>query len=189
LYIRLSILLVDKGDVITLAIIWDQLIAEMILLAGIIYFSIYLEQLIHRNSEKKEQKEAKKNVVKFIENDLQQRWHFIEESLQYKDYKPFFTDMWDAVILAGKHALLSFELFQNLQRTYSWMKYYNSELEGNKKLDEKTLVELLEDVRRSIDRSFLKLEESKHSDQSESHETLQNILQTNSIKKYLAFWV
>jgi hypothetical protein len=69
------------------------------------------------------------------------------------------------------------------------MKYYNSELEGNKKLDEKTLVELLEDVRRSIDRSFLKLEESKHSDQSESHETLQNILQTNSIKKYLAFWV
>jgi L-rhamnose mutarotase len=77
LYIRLRILLVDKGDVITLAIIWDQLIAEMILLAGIIYFSIYLEQLIHRNSEKKEQKEAKKNVVKFIENDLQQRWHFI----------------------------------------------------------------------------------------------------------------
>ena len=31
------------------------------------------------------------------------------------------------------------------------MKYYNSELEGNKKLDKKTLVELLEDVRKSID--------------------------------------
>ena len=33
--------------------------------------------------------------------------HFIEESRQYKDYKPFFTDMWDAVILTGIHSLLS----------------------------------------------------------------------------------
>jgi hypothetical protein len=44
----------------------------------------------------------------FIKNDLEQRLHFIDESLQYKDYKPFFTDMWDAVVLAGKHALLPF---------------------------------------------------------------------------------
>jgi hypothetical protein len=189
LYVRLHILLVNKGDVIALAIIWDQLIAEMVLLAGIIYFSIYLEQLIYRKSEKKEQKETKTNIVKFIENDLQQRLHFIEESLQYKDYKPFFTDMWDAVILAGKHALLSFELFQSLQRTYSWMKYYNSELEGNKKLDEKILNELLEDVRKSIDRSLFKLKESKFGDKSENHETVQNTLQTNSFKKYLGFWL
>jgi len=186
LYVRLQILLLDKGDVTALVIIWDQLIAEMVLLAGIIYFSIYLEQLIYHKSEKKERKETKTNIVKFIENDLQQRLHFIEESLQYKDYKPFFTDMWDAVILAGKHALLSFELFQSLQRTYSWMKYYNSELEGNKKLDEKTLVELLEDVRKSIDRSLLKLKESKFGDRSE---TVQNTLQTNSFKKYLGFWL
>jgi hypothetical protein len=62
-----------------LAIIWDQLIAEMVLLAGIIYFSVYLEQLIYRKSEKKEQNETKTNIVKFIENDLQQRLHFIEE--------------------------------------------------------------------------------------------------------------
>jgi hypothetical protein len=180
LYVRFHILLVNR-DVIALAIIWDQLIAEMVLLAGIIYFSVYLEQLIYRKSEKKEQNETKTNIVKFIENDLQQRLHFIEESLQYKDYKPFFIDMWDAVILAGKYALLSFELFQSLQRTYSWMKYYNSELEGNKKLDEKILNELLEDVRKSIDRSLLKLKVNQ--------ETMRNTLQTNSFKKYLAFWL
>ena len=96
----------------------------------------------------------------FIKNDLEQRLHFIEESLQYKDYKPFFTDMWDAVVLAGKHALLPFELFQILQRTYSWMKYYNSELESsNRNLDEKIVNELLEDVRKSINKSLTKLSE------------------------------
>lgn len=84
--------------------------------------------------------------------------HFIDESLQYSDYKPFFTDMWDAVVLAGKHALLPFDIFQVLQRTYSWMKYYNSELEsGNKNLDEKVAKELLEDVRKSINKSLAKL--------------------------------
>lgn len=97
----------------------------------------------------------------FIKNDLEQRLHFIDESLQYKDYKPFFTDMWDAVVLAGKHALLPFELFQILQRTYSWMKYYNSELESsNRNLDEKVVIELLEDVRKSINKSITKLGEA-----------------------------
>src|SRR6188472_4827735 len=158
----------------------------MSFLAAIIYFSVYLEHWVYTRSQKQEEKRTRRNIMMFIKNDLEQRLHFIEESLQYKDYKPFFTDMWDAVVLAGKHALLPFELFQSLQRTYSWMKYYNSELEGNKKLDEKTLVELLEDVRKSIDRSLLKLKESKFGDRSE---TVQNTLQTNSFKKYLGFWL
>jgi hypothetical protein len=69
--------------------------------------------------------------------------------------------MWDAVVLAGKHALFPFELFQSLQRTYSWMKYYNSELESsNRNLDEKVVKELLEDVRKSIDKSLRKLREA-----------------------------
>jgi hypothetical protein len=57
--------------------------------------------------------------------------------------------MWDAVILTGKQALLPFELFQNLQRTYSWM-YYNSEIESRRgmALDEKVLIDLLEDVKK-----------------------------------------
>ena len=68
--------------------------------------------------------------------------------------------MWDAVVLAGKHSLLPFDLFQSLQRIYSWMKYYNSELESrNKNLDEKVVKELLEDVRKSISKSLSKLEE------------------------------
>ena len=58
--------------------------------------------------------------------------------------------MWDAVILTGKQALLPFELFQNLQRTYSWMKDDNSEIESRRgmTLDEKVLKDLLEDVQK-----------------------------------------
>jgi hypothetical protein len=69
--------------------------------------------------------------------------------------------MWDAIILAGKHALLTFQLFQSLQRSYSWMKYYNSELESIRRnhFDEKELKELLNDVRQSIEKSIQKLEE------------------------------
>ena len=75
---------------------------------------------------------------------------FIKETYQYNDYKTFFTDMWDAVILTGKQALLPFELFQNLQRTYSRIKYYNSEIERwrGMKLDEKVLKDLLENVQK-----------------------------------------
>ena len=132
----------------------------MSFLAAIIYFSVYLEHWVYTRSQKQEEKRTSKNIMMFIKNDLEQRLHFIEESLQYKDYKPFFTDMWDAVVLAGKHALLPFELFQILQRTYSWMKYYNNELESNNKnFDEKLVNELLEDVRKSINKSLTKLNE------------------------------
>jgi hypothetical protein len=48
-------------------------------------------------------------------NDLENKLRFIGESHQYKDYKPFFTDMWDVVILTGRHSLLSFEIFEDLQ--------------------------------------------------------------------------
>jgi len=81
----------------------------------------------HRRKERK----TKKSTIKFIINDLENKLHFIEESHQYKDYKPFFTDMWDAIILTGRHSLLSFEIFEDLQHTYSWMKYYNTELDVN----------------------------------------------------------
>jgi hypothetical protein len=69
--------------------------------------------------------------------------------------------MWDAVILTGKQTLLPFELFQNLQRTYSWMKYCNIEIESRRgmTLDEKVLKDLLEDVQKNINRSLLKLKQ------------------------------
>ncbi len=47
--------------------------------------------------------------------------------------KPFITDMWDAVIIAGKQSLLDFKLFRNIQCAYSWIKYYYSEFEWRKK--------------------------------------------------------
>jgi hypothetical protein len=139
----------------------DVIIVEMSILASIIYFSVYLEHWTYNRSQKKEDEKIKQNITRFIENDLQQRLNFINESLQYRDYKPFFTDMWDAVILAGKHSLLSFELFQSLQRSYSWIKYYNSELESIRRnhFDEKVLKELLDDVKKSIENSTKKIKE------------------------------
>jgi hypothetical protein len=72
--------------------------------------------------------------------------------------------MWDAVILSGKQSLLQFELFQSIQRTYSWMKYYNSELDSRKKddFDEKVLEDLLDDVKRSIEKSLSKINDFKN---------------------------
>lgn len=146
-----------------LAIEWDYLFVEMILLAGIIWFTVYLEHWSYKRSQREEDKKTKDSLFIFIRDDLEQRLHFIEESLQYRDYKPFFTDMWDAIILSGKHSLLSFELFKNIQRTYSWMKYYNSELDSrnDETLKEKTLLELLDDVKKSIHKTIQKLDEEK----------------------------
>ncbi len=129
---------------------WDYLTVEMILLAGIIWFTVYIEHWAYRMSQSKEDKKSIKNITRFINDDLEKRLGFIKESLQYKDYKPFFTDMWDAVILSGKQSLLPFELFQSIHRSYSWMKYYNSEIESNRKgnIDEKILKELLDDVKK-----------------------------------------
>src|SRR5215467_8130772 len=144
-----------------MTIVWD--LVENILLAGIIVGSIYLEQWGHRRSQIIEERKTKGRIIMYLTDDLQQRLNFIDETHKYNDFKPFFTDMGDAIILAGKHALLPFELFQSLQRTYSWMKYYNSELDSrsDKVLDEKVLRELLDDVRKSINRSLKKLNETK----------------------------
>ena len=140
---------------------WDSLVVEMLILAAIIWFAVYLEHWTYRRSEKQKERKERRNLLIFIDNDLKQRLRFIDESQQFKDYKPFFTDMWDAVVLAGKHSLLPFNVFQNLQRTYSWMKYYNNELDiTNKrgKIDEKVLEELLQDVRKQINGSLTLLE-------------------------------
>jgi len=64
--------------------------------------------------------------------------------------------MWDAIILTGRHSLLSFEIFEDLQHTYSWMKYYNTELDVNKS-DEDILKDLLNEVTKSIDQSLKNL--------------------------------
>ena len=130
------------------------------MLAAIIVGSIYFKRWIQEKARRRKETETKKKTIIFIINDLENKPRFIEESNQYKDYKPFFTDMWDAIILTGRHSLLSFETFEDLQHTYSWMKYYNTELECGKN-DEGVLKDLLTDVKKSICQSLKKLGETK----------------------------
>jgi GTP1/Obg family GTP-binding protein len=139
-----------------MAIAWDQVIIENTLLAVIIVASIYFERWLGDKAHRRKERKTKKSTIKFIINDLENKLRFIEESRQYKDYKPFFTDMWDAIILTGRHSLLSFEIFEDLQHTYSWMKYYNTELDVNKS-DEGVLKDLLNEVTKSIDQSLKNL--------------------------------
>lgn len=136
----------------------------MIILAGIIWFAVYIEHWVYERTEKHRDQKTKKNIILFLRNDLEHRLRFIDESFKYQDYKPFFTDMWDSIIISGKHALISFELFQSIQRTYSWLKYYNSELESNhrdKESKETILLELLEEIRKSITKSITELEKER----------------------------
>jgi hypothetical protein len=145
-----------------LAIEWDILIAEMAMLGAIIYGAIYVENWVEKRKLRRKEKEDARRTVKFVANDLKKKLRFIEDSVQYKDFKPFFTDMWDAVILGGKQTVLPFELFENLQHTYSWMKYYNNELEQREKSDgEQAVLETLNEVKGSINQSIRLLQESR----------------------------
>lgn len=141
-----------------MAIEWDSLVIEMALLAAIIYGAVYVEGWVEKRRIRVEEEKARQQVIQFVVNDLGGKLRFIEESRQYHDYKPFFTDMWDAVILGGKQTLLPFPLFENLQHTYSWMKYYNNELEQQRQQQQKNsdeqrerdVLEALGEVERSI---------------------------------------
>jgi len=146
-----------------LEIEWVQLIIEMSALAGIIFGAVYVEHWNYRRIQKNEETGTRNKILVLINNDLDRKLRFIDESIQYKDYKPFFTDIWDAVILSGKQTLLPFEMIENLQHTYSWLKYYNTELQQKTATNnENTLRDLLEEVKKSINNSlnFLKNEKS-----------------------------
>ncbi len=134
----------------------------MMLLAAIIYGAIYVEALVDKRKIRKEEDRNRQQIVHFVKNDLNNKLRFIEESVKYSDFKPFFTDMWDATILGGKQILLPFPLFQNLQHTYSWMKYYNNELEQKQNGDsnEKEVLQILSEVKKSIGDSIKMLEDS-----------------------------
>lgn len=144
-----------------LAIEWDTIVVEIALFAALIYGAVYLERWMEKRQTKQEDDKSRRQVVRFVGDDLHSRLNFIAESVQYRDYKPLFTDMWDSVILGGKQTLLPFELFENLQHTYSWMKYYNNELEQKgRAIDEKEALELLSEVKKSIEASLQMLKES-----------------------------
>jgi hypothetical protein len=146
-----------------LAIDWTQVIIEMSILSGIIFGAVYVEHWNYRRTQKNEEKGTRKKILVLINNDLERKLRFIHESIQYKDYKPFFTDIWDAVILSGKQTLLPIEMIENLQHTYSWLKYYNTELQQKTVTNnEDILRDLLEEVKNSIKNSldFLKVKNS-----------------------------
>jgi hypothetical protein len=142
-----------------MAIEWDSLIVEMAILAAIIYGAVWLELNVEKRKARKEEALARRQIVKFVTDDLNSKLRFIDESLQYSDFKPFFTDMWDAILLGGKQTLLPFEVFKSLQHTYSWMKYYNNELDQNG--GSKDAVDTLAEVKRSIGQSLESLAKSK----------------------------
>jgi len=145
-----------------LVIEWDVMVVEMSLLAAIIYGAIYVENWVEKRKLRQREKDDARRTIEFVANDLKKKLRFIEDTVQYKDFKPFFTDMWDAIILGGKQTLLPFEVFENLQHTYSWMKYYNNELEQHEKGDGgASLTETLNEVRGTIDQSLKMLNESK----------------------------
>jgi len=134
-----------------LEIEWTQIVIEMSILAGIIFGAVYVEHWNYRRMQKTEETGTRKKILVLINNDLDRKLRFIDESIQYKDYKPFFTDIWDAVILSGKQTLLPFEMIENLQHTYSWLKYYNTELQQKTSTNnEHILHDLLEEVKKSI---------------------------------------
>jgi len=134
-----------------LEIEWVQLIIEMSILAGIIFGAVYVEHWNYRRIQKTEETVARRKILVLINNDLDRKLRFIDESTQFKDYKPFFTDIWDAVILSGKQTLLPFEMIENLQHTYSWLKYYNTELQQKTSTNnEHILRDLLDEVKKSI---------------------------------------
>jgi hypothetical protein len=142
-----------------LAIEWDSLIIEMTILAAIIYGAIYVESLVEKRKARRDAKEGANRIIQFVKNDLNKKLQFIQDTVEYKDFKPFFTDMWDAIILGGKQTLLPFEVFENLQHTYSWMKYYNNELEQNGNKNEKVIIEVLGEVKSSVRQSLKHLQD------------------------------
>lgn len=134
---------------------WEKVLIETIILAGIIFGAVYVEHWNYRRLQRNEETTTRKKMIVLLTNNLVRKLRFIDESIQYKDYKPFFTDIWDAVVLSGKQTLLSFEIIENLQHTYSWMKYYNTELQQKSTTnDDKVLRDLLDEVRKSIDQSL-----------------------------------
>lgn len=134
---------------------WDNIIVESAILAIIIFGAVYVEHWNYIRMQKNNDKTARKKILQLIKEDLVRKLRFIDESIQYKDYKPFFTDVWDSVILSGKQTLLQFEIIKNLEHTYSWMKYYNTELQqkgtaGN----EQTLKDLLSEIKKTTKSSL-----------------------------------
>ncbi|MFM7796597.1 MAG: hypothetical protein ACKO7N_07520 [Candidatus Nitrosotenuis sp.] len=132
---------------------WIDIITESVILSVIIFGAVFVEHWIYRSVQKNEDNSARKKIILLIKEDLTRKMRFINESVKYKDYKPFFTNVWDSVIISGKQTLLPFEIIKNLEHTYSWMKYYNTELKQQGQQNEQTLIELLCEIKNTTESS------------------------------------
>ncbi len=132
----------------------DNIIIESVILAAIIFGAIYVEQWNQRRMQKNENDLTRKKISLLIKEDLIRKLRFVDDSISYKDYKPFFTDVWDSVILSGKQTLFQFEIIKNLEHTYSWMKYYNTELQQKGINNEQTIKEILEEIKKTTESSL-----------------------------------
>jgi hypothetical protein len=65
-----------------LAIEWNSLVVEMVLLAAIIYESIYVEEWVGKRKTRKEENRGRQQIIQFVKNDLKNKLRFIEESVQ-----------------------------------------------------------------------------------------------------------
>lgn len=133
---------------------WEATIIESIILAAIIFGAMFVDHWNFRRIQRNEDNSTRRKILLLIQEDLTRKMRFINESSKYKDYKPFFTDVWNSVILSGKQTLLKFETIKNLEHTYSWMKYYNTELQQKGTVNEQTLVELLGEIKKTTESSL-----------------------------------
>jgi hypothetical protein len=81
---------------------WESIIIESIILATIIFGAVFVENWFYKRRQKKDDTTTRKKILLLIKEDLIRKMRFIEDTIQYKDYKPFFTDVWDSTILSGK---------------------------------------------------------------------------------------
>ena len=100
---------------------WDSLVIETVIFAVMVYGALCVENWAEKRKRQKEEDKGRRQIIQFVTNDLQNKLRFIKESIKYQDFKPFFTDMWGAVILGGKQMLLPFQLFENLQHTHLFL--------------------------------------------------------------------
>ena len=133
---------------------WVAIIVESLILAVIIFGAMFTEHWNYRRIQKKQENSDRNKILLLIKEDLTRKMRFINESTKYKDYKPFFTDVWDSVIISGKQTLLQFDTIKNLEHTYSWMKYYNTELQQKGTINEQTLIDLLSEIKKTTESSL-----------------------------------
>lgn len=74
----------------SMALEWDVLIVEMVMLGAIIYGAVFVENWVEKRKLRRKEKEDAIRTIEFVANDLRKKLRFIEDSVQYKDFKPFF---------------------------------------------------------------------------------------------------